>query len=317
MARGMEQLRRDAEYLQTRAQKTVRLIGQDLEPLQTAAITVGAKILAHQAEHNLIYALHPQYPERFSKDIWELTETPSLFLLIGNHQSHADPLFMARVIDKIIRNATDMVGHKRIPGFVLPYATTVDTGHQGKTIQILSKEFKGLVHEHKLHPMSYTRKKDTANYGLPANHFEFGRKFLPPIKAGYGVALFPEATIQGGRITNGKINGMQPFKQETLDPFLKFAQRTGRQLVIVPVGLHGGFRFENVNGKNRPTTQATVGILTGFGLPKASIRVGEPITYEQIQQEMQQDNISFADTLGRKVARLVPPEARGVYADAA
>lgn len=92
--------------------------------------------------------------------------------------------------------------------------------------------------------------------------------------------------------------------------------KDGNGTVLIPVGLHGGFRV--FPGESlMPTLEGTLGVL--FSRKMVDIKIGVPVTSDEVlnsigENSRQRSPEEITTFLMRRVVELLPPNARGVYA---
>ena len=234
-------------------------------------------------------------------------------VIVASHTSHMDGAPLASVV-KTITDFNNLYSPKNpLKGFFVPIASSMETGHQGNTVKEGLEKMKQIIESYyHLGIVSYTRDKDQRNYGLSKNTMRYILELTKRIKAGQGLAVFPEATMQGGRVQEktlfgkDKRFGMQEFKN--LQDIAEVIQRLGFQPLIIPVGINGGYQLENPDN-NRFTKEflAEIFLTRPTTTNLINAKVGNPVTLNEIAQE------DINHFLGKMVARLLPQEARGVY----
>lgn len=254
-------------------------------------------------------------PNSFEECFREAMDT-GIPIIYANHQSHADGIALAVISDYLMRLST-------LKGFAVPIAASMESGDQSlelkKSFDLLRPAVEGMG----LVSVPVTRKKDVKQYDMDRRRITAEvSKFAEKIKEGYGIALLPEGSVQGGRHPAGsgidEINGMQTAERGALLGFRNLVARVGKPIgkspFFIPVGLHGGYRFVQSpeGGKPKPTNRGWLAL----GLGMLSIRtmqiqanLGMPIRTEQLSLYQGQEE----NYLMRRVAELVPPIARGVY----
>jgi hypothetical protein len=130
--------------------------------------------------------------------------------------------------------------------------------------------------------------------------------------------IFVEGTIDGGRFTDGKRNGMQPLITE-LDQIFNILKANDSEIVFIPFGTQGKNR---IHTDSKLPTRIALKTLFIEKNPKSlvDIKVGMPITYTEIKQQILEQKGKEAtpddirDYLGRTcIAPLIPPDFQGVF----
>ncbi len=233
-------------------------------------------------------------------------------VIVSSHTAHLDCLPLAGVA-KTLTAMINRIGERRLQGFIVPIAASMETGNQGSIVKEGAERIgKITAQQYNLQALSYARAKDKEKYDIPGNPQEFIRDLTGQARNGYGVAVFPESTMQAGRTKKHKLLGkterfgMQEFKY--MEAIAIIIRRTGKVPLYIPVGIDGGFRLESPDN-NRPTLPylGEIFLTHPHHTKLVSVRVGLPISHEEI------GSADINDFLGKKVAALLPPEARGVY----
>jgi 1-acyl-sn-glycerol-3-phosphate acyltransferase len=284
----------------------------------------------HGLEKNILEPMQVEYPPGFYAEYIKSLADPNTFVaIIGNHQSHSDVIALA----KLSKDITTWINRYRYSdnqyrGFMLATAASMETGDQNPVVKQYHAITQELVREYYLSFQPFVRKKDAAKNPKASRttNIKYLRKIDQAIKmdderTSDGVIWLPEGGIQGGRkIKNGhnkgKIHGIQPFVHDGSDGWegihnwLDRAVENGRNVIIVPVGIHGGYRISNPSFHSLPTFQAIDRAFGFTGSQKLfiSARIGEPIFYENLRGNNPE---STAALLEKRIAQLVPEEARG------
>ncbi|MGZ3459597.1 MAG: lysophospholipid acyltransferase family protein, partial [Archangium sp.] len=125
------------------------------------------------------------------------------------------------------------------------------------------------------------------------------KRAVETLKAGHSVLIFPE----GGRSRTGAL--IQAKKGASL-----IARRAG--VPVVPVALSGTEKFMPIDDRDMGREQVRRAHLT--------VRFGKPFRMDELEAETagaQDPRQALTDAMMRRVAGLLPPEYRGVYADPA
>ena len=125
------------------------------------------------------------------------------------------------------------------------------------------------------------------------------KRAVETLKAGHSVLIFPE----GGRSRTGALT--QAKKGASL-----IARRAG--VPIVPVALTGTEKFMPIDDRDMGQEQVRRAHLT--------VRFGRPFLLDELEAEAtgaEDPRQALTDAMMRRVAGLLPPEYRGVYADPA
>lgn len=235
--------------------------------------------------------------------ILQLTSRCEVPVLVSNHQSHFDAVVLALMADKILSS------HRHaLKGFYLPYAVSVTTGDQGKNINTFFHLTNDWFEQRRVFPIPVTRNKDAEKYGIKNPNIKSLRDIMRSSKNGFGVAIPPEGSVEGGRKDlTGEIHGMIPPQEGGIELLMQPG------VFFVPLSIHGTYRIFDPNSKF-PTKEAVLSVLSDTFLSHAktlaTVRVGNPISSDEFPTDGES---SATDFLMRQIARNLPPEAQGIY----
>lgn len=310
----------------------IRRVGKILDPkslvkaVETIPSALAVRMFLWRVEKNIVRPIVPEFPEGFDnafrKAMRDKDITP---ILISSHQGHADIISIAIVSKRL----TDLLNETanpsdRFPGFLVPIAASLETGNQGVLLkQGIKQAKKRYLPKYFLDTAPYVREKDKKLFALDSNNIRFMRKLLDSIKKGFGIGLFPEATVEGGRSKNDDrtdIKGMQKIDFAKFNEMITLVNRCGKKPLFIPIGSRGAFRIVHPEHTQKFTFEAWEAILPFFETGSLmSIKVGMPIGYDQVVEGVEQqkeeptpEKLSYY--LGRKIAELLPENERGVYA---
>lgn len=241
-------------------------------------------------------------------------------IIISNHQSHADGFIMRGVVCYLWELSIDQNGQPKLEGCVMPVASSMVSGHQGKILQWMYHLTRGAMLREGTICMPYTRPADEVKYGLKPNPTEVFKMIRVIRKNNYGLVDFPEARVEGGRCTKGgwpdQIKGMIELEDDALINPYRMMVCNGREPFFLPVGIDGSHRIFSPDSYAPKTWLAYLTFL-GVGLHLASVRIGRPITAQELQSNLGDNWLTAGGKLNRfvmgRVAALVPEHARGVY----
>lgn len=385
MARELEtRLLQSTEFSITTRNKLLSIREKIDQKISKEVDIAGVSLFRLRALHQIIPHIKPEYAPDFEDKFTEIMKDPDVIpILLSSHQGWADAITMALTSRKLTRMINKARGFddsvwqdikvsfagnllqkpdpekKRFKGFVLTIAKSLDIEGkgQGPFIEELQKQAQSWFHEHFLTTDGFVREKDKEKYGLSGIiNKKHNLKMVQDIREGTtGRAFFPEASVEGGRISaeekNGNhnnIKGMQKFDTSIkYDRLLEHIQKAGKKAVFLTVGSHGAFRIIDPNTKKPiPTWEAWIAnfnplntyVISDFmkaftrlmvdieikGLME--VKIGMPIKAEDIVREIIENrkgqfsneqkptSEEISSYLGKKIAALLPPEARGVYA---
>lgn len=267
-------------------------------------------------------------------------------IIVSSHSIHADALALAHINNELLR-LEDIALNSPLDGFVLPIATSVGSGHQGKLLQKGLPTLMDRCRELGTNITETTRQADQDRYGLRRNGHKVVRELMRAADNNQGIAMFPEASVQSGRLlpvkTTGDllpdaielakyklgeigfidapVYGMQKFDAETVTKSVDVTSRNGRKAFIVPVAINGINRLVRPTDdrKNAPTVKGIIGtVVFGRDMFAVNMRIGMPMTIDEIHKDMEKTGITysdqaFADYIGAHVAALLPKDKRGYY----
>lgn len=233
------------------------------------------------------------------RQLRQLIKQGGVPIFYANHEGHGDIIVMAKISEYLRRK-------ELLEGLAIPAAMSVQTGDQGEEIKTSYDLFNKVLQRRGVEMVFVTRKSDREQYGIDRKG-AIGevRSFVEKIKKGYGIAVFPEGTVQGGRHPAGtsreNIYGMQEVQNNSLIDFYRLINNClahkGGFAFYVPVGVHGSFRIMEsreimVEGKEAPIKDKpkltpygkVIIVLSAFGISTHAIRaeVLDPFTEEQI-----------------------------------
>ena len=241
-----------------------------------------------------------------------------LYILL-NHQSLGDvgpAVLVAKEVRKRFR--------RQVKGFRYIMSKTIDNGGQGEETQRYSKAGNRLFKRRKIERINVASTRDQGERSQ-IQEWKDTRAVVEAIR-GEGIAtiLHPEATMQPGRrdSNSGEICGMvseNPKARKILEHVLSRAKKQGKTCVFLAVGVDGSYRvYDPVTrrvtdeGKRLMRKVDAATILQNpylFPGPIGTIRVEMPFTNKDLASADPVDEIML------RIAKAVPPHARGIYKD--
>jgi 1-acyl-sn-glycerol-3-phosphate acyltransferase len=197
-------------------------------------------------------------------------------------------------------------------GFSMPLAESLLTGHQGWKLRAMYHYAEGPMERSDLLALPLVREKDSEKYGLPLDPKEYLRSLRRRVNAGYkGIVLFPEGTTEGGKSDNGTLNGMQEFDEGAITGHMgRLKKYGGRKVMLIPVGITGGSEIVDSNVKSIPLSSlAKIG-----DLRLVRIMIGKVIREDDPELCSVSKPAEIDQFVGKRIAQLLPPQMRGVYA---
>lgn len=257
------------------------------------------------------------FEEAFKQEMAKGDVTP--VIIAGPHGGHTDGLGVAVIANELVSIVNADTPEPVLKGFILPIAESMRTGHQGPVLQHGTDLLRPLFEQNHLFLPDYARKKDRTEYGSTSNNVALMRELIDNIQSGYGFAVFPETSVQAGRIEKDSVftvfnalflirYGMQEFIAN-LDPMLRAMKIAHKKPLFIPACVYGGFNIVSPD-----TRLPTTGYIWEYKTHPQNTRlmyinVGLPITQEMVSQQPHPLNYF----LGTKVAELTHRHARGVW----
>lgn len=232
-------------------------------------------------------------------------------IVVSNHQSQGDLAALAF--------AADVIGFahgKSIKGFDLFVAKTMGGGQQGTVLQTMYKEgiYPWAV-EQGINPIEIVSDNDVVSRGMAKDRASMAAVFSALKNTEKAILVFPEGTMNGGRRNaQGELNGvgrMNSSSKELVEHMVK-----KKRVVFLPIGIHGLYEVFSPDSRNftrRGVTELTLNSLPSvFGINSkrmiGEFRIGEPFIGDDLR-----DFEDPAFEIMRRISRLVPEEARGIF----
>ncbi len=264
--------------------------------------------------------------------------------VIYTHEAQADGAAAAVVTEYLVRLAGETNRVPRLRGFVMGAARSMVDGQQGRKLQVAYHVFNLLFSARGLKVYPFTREEDVAQYRMSRdNLLSELRPMVKKMKQGYPPAILATGSVEGGRHDRGcdpeDIHGLQRLTDDDILTMARKLKKVNgdREIVLILVGLHGGFRLQSPNRDKRYVTKE--GLATFLGLPerfiphtKMEASVGTIIGGNQMVDRFGRDWMKAdkdKDEVRRKqrvqeindfimghAALLIPPHARGAYSHA-
>ncbi len=259
-------------------------------------------------------------------------------IVYSNHQSHIDGYAMAKIAQRIISvdKLLSLGNERRLNGFYYPVAATLLNGKQNtKMTERFNAIFTPLFSRNGIETVPVVTDNDITQRGETGDNSEAVNILFSMQKKRFGLLIHPEGSVQGGRTKpDGSIFGMKEiedkysFARTLTILYLKYKQ----PLVFIPVGTHGSYHLFSPE-RDTPTEKrfGKVDLTKG----RARVSIGEPFTFETLvmvigknvgipvkDYNSYQHALKFVRQhpdvltyyLMKKVAGLLPQEARGFYA---
>ncbi len=324
------------------------------------SITQGCYLLLVLLQYQVMFVeLNPLYiPARRLDSVVDLKVVPGFNqefqdevkdadpYVIYTHEAQSDGAAAAVVTEYLVQLAKEANRVPCLRGFVMGAAGSMANGRQGWKLRLMYHVFNLLVSAKGLKVYPYTREKDEKEHGMKRNRATLiaeHRPMLNKMKEGYPPSILASGSVEAGRHDIGRdpedIHGLQRLRGNEVLILAKelMSNNHGRDIFLVVVGLHGGFRLQSPNrDKSYPTKE---GLATFFGIPERFIphtrmeaNIGIIIpgrqmnerfgrdwvkAYKDKDEELREQRVQVInDFIMKRGALLVPPHARGVYSQA-
>lgn len=236
-------------------------------------------------------------------------------IIYANHQSHADGVVISIVIEELRK----LLPNNTLNGFLCPVAASMASGDQNDKVQGGTFMFQPIFNKIGFIYVPIIREDDRRKYGMEGSNREAIEKLITAPKQKFGITVFPEGTVRGGRKdSEGNIFGMQKVAGGgILLRCIKMWEMNGQKSVLLPVGITDSYKIFDPDSYAvpLPLLQMIAGI--GQVTQMVNARVGESFTPNEIKIDIGGDldakSQDHADYLMRKIASLLPERARGYY----
>lgn len=248
----------------------------------------------------------------FIEEFAQLTKGrfPVIYL---NHQSHIDIGPMMEAVDRVNKKLDEPLEYN------LPVAVSIKK-QQGEVIENYFAAFAPWIEKHNIQLIEVSRNADRQKYNLGKTP-ETVEELRKTVFGKRGMILFPEGTVEGGRTNKitGEKNGMVEVRNVQLPSITKTSVETvGREVAYLPIGVNGGYNIFDVDNNKIPIDAIKAILLSEMPFVKLNLAtavVGRPFTSQElIHDGIDLDSVNEINAfLMKKVARLLPEEARGYY----
>lgn len=225
-------------------------------------------------------------------------------VVYANHLSLADK-FAASLVTKDVTS--------RVPQDVRDFRTVVaaslEGGQQGEYVSGIISYFESVYAERGYgRDIPFVTENDRQQREVEGSNLASVRTFLKAANEKSGIVIFPEGTMEGGRMgPDGVPLGLQRVDDKgLLFTAPKTWARRGKGTVFLPVGIVGSNDvFPPDHGKNRLSSEV-MSMLTGNQVARqlVTVSVGKPFVYSGTETP---------DFMMQKVATLLPQAQRGHY----
>ena len=293
---------------------------------------VAGPVLRYGLE-NIMNGTNIDYEPGFMNEYVQGIKDGYLPILVGNHQSHVDGIFISQPVRILTGVANEKLPeHQKINGVVLVLASSLSTGHQGAMMKGFFDELTPSIERRNLTPLLHTRRQDGQRYNMSTNWVNQYKDLIDAINAGYAIAVFPEGTTTAGKTTHsiilpdgtvktiknpdGKRNGMQKFMDGSVKMLISAANKAGKKAMIIPVVMTGGPSVHNPDTK-LPTAKAFEAGLNFGNNELVHIRVLNPLKADEGELEKcyrERDWEGLNTVVANKIAQHLSKLEQGVYA---
>ncbi len=225
-------------------------------------------------------------------------------VVYGNHLSLADK-FAASLVTKDITSRVP----QQVQDFRTVVAASLEGGQQGEYVSGIINYFETVYAERGYgRDIPFVTENDRQQRDVEGSNLASVRTFLKAANEKSGIVIFPEGTMDGGRMgPDGVPLGLRRVDEKgLLFTAPKTWARRGRGTVFLPLGIVGSNDvFPPDHGKNRLSSEV-MSMLTGDQVARqlVTVSVGKPFVYSADQTP---------DFMMRKIAALLPPAQKGHY----
>lgn len=240
-----------------------------------------------RCEKKLIEPANIEFPEAFKTIFMEAMKYPNIIpFMYSNHYDLANGLAMA-AMSKILTGFANKVRAPNRPfeRFLMPVARSLSNGNQGSFMQeIIGRAGADLfLTKYNLSTAECTTKNDRIKRNTNGDNKIFMLHVARIARDDNGgIALFPEASVEGGRRIKegqyrGQRKGLQEFESNITEIIELIMGRFGKEILYIPLGLFG----PNLLHADRRLPTITALQTLASKNPKAviNIRVGMPMTH--------------------------------------
>lgn len=317
------------KYTQERILPKAKRLGTEIIRPPIAKAT---EIFFNRVENNVVARITPEYVEGFDNAFREAMRDSNIMpILISNHEGHADAISTAVISGRLtgIVNETRSSGDQ-FRGFMLTVAASLETGDQNLFLQEGMRVVKKKLPRYSLSMQPFVRERDRTKYGITADNEDYMGTLMEIARRGSnriadGLAFYPQGSVESGRrikegANKNHIKGMQSFNCDELYNLIRIIEtRYHRRVLLVPIGSHGAGNVINPDHR-RPTLKTLLTLAKKNPESLMSVKLGMPINWTDLKQQIEKQKGRKAtaqdvgDFLGKTIAALLPPDARGIYA---
>lgn len=260
---------------------------------------------------------HPPY----YKDVVERALSTGEYwpVILGTHNSHVAAFPALEEAEYIKGIANNVMPGQRIQGSRLVVAANIRSG-QNEEVHEYFKLSKKLFDKVNAQAMFVVRNKDVAN-GEVRNREKQHEGFMSLVKDGRIPVILPEGSVESGRQkpngAPGEVKGMIPLSRSSVRLIVRYIRHQGKEPLIVFVGTTGANHiYDPISEKI--TTEAKKRAMGIRRSPLMSSIVDYPTRADELEKHLQIDGRvpdgAWEKYAGERLAQLIPPNERGVYA---
>lgn len=242
----------------------------------------------------------------------------ALPIFVSNHQGHVDGITVGRLVNRFRLLANDSGAPAPFPQITMPIAASLIEGNQGFLLQKAYSNFEHLLVENNIRALPVVRQRDI-ELGMQQRKGKDVRNLKLAIEENNMILLFAEGRVQGGRSNSeGKLNGMIPFDEDSIHLLIRIAKKNGRDPLLIPVSTFGGFQVLSPD-YNFLTPQA-IAAMGRIETPSlVYVHFGKPFTDTEMNNKILASGkevtpLTQNEFVGHAVAKHLPRQSRGVYA---
>jgi len=270
-------------------------------------------------------------PTEVRKETQRLMAAGGVPLAYYNHEGHPDGIATVVHAEYLRKMAKRSDVEQPLRGLAVPIAKSMATGDQSQELTGVYEELVEAGRRKGLEPVPTRRLADKKFNMDPKLAWVDLLPFIRLFNQDYGLGLFPEGTVQGGRHPEGtdieQIYGIQVIENNSLIGFFGAMRHVlsskGKFPFYLPTGLHGSFRLMDCpeGGQPVPTEEGrkslTLGALTGFALHRIRANMLMPFTEEEVIADLGLNWMEGTETFNnyamKRVLPGIPPQAWGVF----
>lgn len=291
------------------------------------------RVAISRFQENVLLETPRDHPPGFEEKVQELMKEGRYWpVILGTHKSHPAGFPLIEEADYLARICNPLLPpDKQINGSLLLVASTMNEGQSDDIVEGF-KLAEPIFSKYRTEPVPVLRKKDAKHLASDEKR-EYQKQLFAKlgsvVKEGQIPIILPEATVESGRQkpggAPGQIKGMVELEPDSVALLAQMIRRQKKDPLFFFVGTTGENRIYDPITENVTTSakMAAVARTTGIGRrlvpPIMDSVVDYPVSYSQLVNTYGNDGkLSPSDLewiCGERLAQLLPPRERGVYAD--